>query len=49
MKNVDVAKRLIDVVGEGQKLNKMTSILLSHSGFESICAQLGFGYCNNRA
>ena len=37
MKNVDVALRLIDVVREGQKLNKMTSMLLSHPGFESIC------------
>ena len=37
MKNVDVAYRLIDVVREGQKLNKMTSMLLSHPGFESIC------------
>ena len=37
MKNVDVAWRLIDVVREGQKLNKMTSKLLSHPGFESIC------------
>ena len=36
MKNVDVAERLIDVVREGQKLNKMTSMLLSHPGFESI-------------
>ena len=36
MKNVDVASRLIDV-REGQKLNKMTSMLLSHPGFESIC------------
>ena len=37
MKNVDVAWRLIDVVREGQKLNKMTSKLLLHPGFESIC------------
>ena len=37
MKNVDVAWRLIDVVREGQKLNTMTSKLLSHPGFESIC------------
>ena len=37
MKNVDVAWRLIDVVREGQKLNKMTSKLLSHPGFENIC------------
>ena len=37
MKNVDVAWRLIDVVREGQKLNKMTSMLLSHPGFESVC------------
>ena len=37
MKNVDVAERLIDVVREEQKLNKMTSMLLSHPCFESIC------------
>ena len=37
MKNVDVAQSLIDAVREGQKLNKMTSMLLSHPGFESIC------------
>ena len=37
MKNVDVAQRLIDVVREGQKLNKMTSMLLSHPGFEGVC------------
>ena len=37
MKNVDVAWRLIDVAREGQKLNKMTSMLLSHPGFESVC------------
>ena len=37
MKNVHVAWRLIDVVREGQKLNKMTSMLLSHPGFESVC------------
>ena len=42
MKNVDVAWRLIDVVREGQKLNKMTSMLLSHPGFESICRIVGF-------
>ena len=45
-----VAWRLIDVVREGQKLNKMTSMLLSHPDFESFCSeQLGFGHCNNRA
>ena len=37
MKNIDVAKRLIDVMREWQKLNKMTSMLLSHPGFESVC------------
>ena len=37
MKNVHVAWRLIDVVREGQKLNKMTSMLLLHPGFESVC------------
>ena len=37
MKNADVAWRLIDVVRGGQKLNKVTSMLLSHPGFESIC------------
>ena len=37
MKNVDVAWRLIDVVREWQKLKKMTSMVLSHSGFESVC------------
>ena len=37
MKNVDVAWRLVDVVREGQKLNKMTSMLLSHPGFASVC------------
>ena len=37
MKNIDVAKRLIDVVREWQKLNKMTSMLLLHPGFESVC------------
>ena len=37
MKNVDIAWRLIDVVREGQKLKKMTSMLLSHPGFESVC------------
>ena len=37
MKNADVASRLIDVVREGQKLDKMTSMLLLHPGFESIC------------
>ena len=37
MKNVDLAWRLIDVVREWQKLKKMTSILLSHPGFKSVC------------
>ena len=37
MKNVDVAWRLIDVVRERQKLDKITSTLLSHPGFESVC------------
>ena len=37
MKNVDVAWRLIDVLREWQKLKKMTSMLLSHPGFESVC------------
>ena len=36
MKNVDLAWRLIDVVREWQKLKKMTSMLLSHPGFESV-------------
>ena len=35
MKNVDVAWRLIDVVRVWRKLKKMTSMLLSHPGFES--------------
>ena len=43
MKNVDVAWKLIDVVREWQKLKKMTSMLPSQPGFESICPQLGFG------
>ena len=38
-----VAWRLIDVVREGQKLNKITSMLLSHPDFESFCSD------NNRA
>ena len=37
MKNVNVAWRLRDVERQGQKLNKITSMLLSHPGFESIC------------
>ena len=37
MKNVDVAWRLIDVVREWQKLKKMTSMLLLHPGFKSVC------------
>ena len=37
MKNIDIAWRLIDVVREGQKLKKMTSMLLSRPGFESVC------------
>ena len=37
MKNVDVAWGLIDVVREWQKLKKLTSMLLSHPGFESVC------------
>ena len=49
MKNVDVAWRLIDVRKEWQKLKKMTSMLLSHPGFESVPEWLGFGYCSNRA
>ena len=36
MKNVDVAWRLIDVVRVWRKLKKMTSMLLSHPGFESV-------------
>ena len=36
MKNVDVACRLIDVVRKWQKLKTMTSMLLSHPGFESL-------------
>ena len=36
MKNVDVAWRLIDVMKELQKLKKMTIVLLSHLGFESV-------------
>ena len=36
MKNEDVAWRLIDVMKEWQKLKKMTSMLLSHPGFESV-------------
>ena len=39
MKNVDVAWRLTDVMKEWQKLQKMTSMttmLLSHPGFESV-------------
>ena len=36
MKNVDVAWRLIDVK-EWQKLKKMTSMLRSYPGFESVC------------
>ena len=36
MKNVDVAWRLIDVVRVWRKLKKMTSILLSRPGFESV-------------
>ena len=37
MKNVDVAWRLIDVIRVWQKLKKLTSMLLSHPGFESVC------------
>ena len=37
IKNVDVAWRLIDIVREGQKLKKMTSMLLLHPGFGSVC------------
>ena len=37
MKNVDVAWRLIDVVKQWQQLKKMTSMLLSHPGLESVC------------
>ena len=36
MKNVDVAWRLIDVVRVWRKLKKMTSMLFSHPGFESV-------------
>ena len=36
MKNEDVAWRLIDAMNEWQKLKKMTSMLLSHPGFESV-------------
>ena len=36
MKNVDVAWRLIDVVRVWRKLKKMTSMLLSHPGFQSL-------------
>ena len=36
MKNVDVAWRCIDVVRVWRKLKKMTSMLLSHPGFESV-------------
>ena len=35
MKNADVAWRLIDVVRVWRKLKKMTSMSLSHPGFES--------------
>lgn len=49
MKNVDVAWRLIDVMKELEKLKKMTSMLLSHQGFESVSEYLGFGYSSNRA
>ena len=37
MKNVDVAWRLRDVVRVWRKLKKLTSMLLSHPGFESVC------------
>ena len=37
MKNVDVAWRLIDVIRVWQKLKKLTSMLLSHPGFASVC------------
>ena len=37
MKNIVVAWRLIDVVREGQKLKKVTSMLLLHPGFGSVC------------
>ena len=37
MKNVDVAWRLIDAVRVWRKLKKMTSMLLLHPGFESLC------------
>ena len=36
MKNVDVSWRFVDVMKEWQKLKKMTSMLLSHPGFESV-------------
>ena len=49
MKNVEVAWKSINVIKQWQKLKKMTSMLLLHPGFESICPLLGFGYCNNRA
>ena len=35
-KNVDVAWKLIDVVRVWRKLKKMTSMLLSYPGFESV-------------
>ena len=37
MKNVEVAWKLINVVKQWQKLKKMTSMLLLHPGFESVC------------
>ena len=37
MKSVDVAWRLIDVVRVWRKLKKLTSMLLSLPGFESVC------------
>ena len=36
MNNVDAAWRLIYVVRVWRKLKKMTSMLLSHPGFESV-------------
>ena len=36
-RSIDVAWRSIDVVRVWRKLKKMTSTLLSHPGFESVC------------
>ena len=37
MKNVEVAWKSINVIKQWQKLKKMTSMLLLHPGFESVC------------